>query len=67
MSLRSIHCSLSTKSSTTLKFFIIINGLKNRLSTYSAEIKFDNPNTQGDSLYSIVLERRKGLFKKLFD
>ena len=32
-----------------------------------AEIKFDNPNTQGDSLYSVVLERKKGLLKRLFD
>ncbi|GAA5030841.1 hypothetical protein GCM10011506_21950 [Marivirga lumbricoides] len=32
-----------------------------------AEIKFDNPNTQGDSLYSVVLERKKGLLKRIFD
>ncbi|GAA0893645.1 hypothetical protein GCM10009122_33240 [Fulvivirga kasyanovii] len=31
-----------------------------------AEIRFDNPNTQGDSLYSVVLERKKGLWKALF-
>ncbi|ELR71718.1 hypothetical protein C900_02303 [Fulvivirga imtechensis AK7] len=28
-----------------------------------AEIKFDNPGTQADSVYSIVLERKKGLLK----
>ena len=31
-----------------------------------AEIKFDNPDTQGDSLYSLVLERKKGLWNALF-
>ncbi|MGK7390266.1 MAG: hypothetical protein ACNS60_07940 [Candidatus Cyclobacteriaceae bacterium M2_1C_046] len=31
-----------------------------------AEIRFDNPNSQGDSLYSVMLERKKGLFYKLF-
>ena len=31
-----------------------------------AEIKFDNPSTQSDSIYSIVLERKKGLLKALF-
>lgn len=30
-----------------------------------AEIKFDNPGTQSDSIYSIVLERKKGLLKAL--
>jgi hypothetical protein len=32
-----------------------------------AEIKFDNPNSQGDSLYSVVLERKKGLLRRIFD
>ena len=31
-----------------------------------AEIKFDNPDTQGDSLFSVVLERKKGLLNKVF-
>lgn len=31
-----------------------------------AEIKFDNPGTQSDSIYSIALERKKGLLKALF-
>lgn len=31
-----------------------------------AEIKFDNLDTQGDSLYSVVLERKKGLLKRIF-
>lgn len=31
-----------------------------------AEIKFDNPDSQGDSLYSVVLERKKGLLKRIF-
>jgi len=31
-----------------------------------AEIKFDNPNSQGDSLYSVILERKKGLLRRLF-
>lgn len=31
-----------------------------------AEIKFDNPDTQGDSLYSVVLERKRGLWNALF-
>ncbi len=31
------------------------------------EVKFNNPNTQGDSLYSVVLERKKGFLKHLFD
>lgn len=32
-----------------------------------AEIRFDNPNTQGDSLFTIILERKRGLFKKIFN
>ena len=31
-----------------------------------AEIKFDNPGSQADSLYTIVLERRKSLLRKIF-
>ena len=31
-----------------------------------AEIRFDNPSTQGDSLYTITLERKKGLVRRLF-
>lgn len=31
-----------------------------------AEIRFDNPNSQGDSLYSVVLERKRGLWNVLF-
>lgn len=31
-----------------------------------AEIKFDNPNSQADSLYSIVMERKQSFFKRIF-
>jgi hypothetical protein len=31
-----------------------------------AEIKFDNPGSQADSLYTIVLERKKSLISKIF-
>lgn len=31
-----------------------------------AEIKFDNEGSQADSLFTVVMERRKGLLKRLF-
>lgn len=31
-----------------------------------AEIRFDNPGTQADSIYSIVLERKRSLLQRLF-
>ncbi|MBL6445688.1 hypothetical protein JMN32_05170 [Fulvivirga sp. 29W222] len=31
-----------------------------------AEIKFDNPGSQADSVYSIVLERKRNFLKRLF-
>lgn len=32
-----------------------------------AEIKFDNPGSKADSLFTIVLERKQGIFKKGFE
>ncbi|MGB3468643.1 MAG: hypothetical protein WBA74_25385 [Cyclobacteriaceae bacterium] len=32
-----------------------------------AEIKFHNPATQGDSLYTVILKRKKGFLARLFE